>query len=222
MKKFFADFKAFISRGNVLDMAVGVIIGGAFGAIVTALVNILLSLCMWAVPGGIKGLITVLPAMNDAQKGIEGIGQSFSAAQLNEMAAIYQAKFPLDANPVQGLKGLYTLHGTTYTYNMCSVIDWGAFINAIISFLIIAAVLFTVVKVAMASAKKRADIKAKIEAEKYKKWAEAHPEEAAELERKKAEEEAEAERLKNYKPATTDDVVKLLAEISEKLEKKAE
>ena len=222
MKKFFADFKAFISRGNVLDMAVGVIIGGAFGAIVTALVNILLSLCMWAVPGGIKGLITVLPAMNDAQKGIEGIGQSFSAAQLNEMAAIYQAKFPLDANPVQGLKGLYTLHGTTYTYNMCSVIDWGAFINAIISFLIIAAVLFTVVKVAMASAKKRADIKAKIETEKYKKWAEAHPEEAAELERKKAEEEAEAERLKNYKPATTDDVVKLLAEISEKLEKKAE
>lgn len=222
MKKLFADFKAFISRGNVLDMAVGVVIGGAFGAIVTALVNILLSLCMWAVPGGIKGLITVLPAVNDAQKGIEGIGQSFNAAQLNEMAAIYQAKFPLDANPVQGLKGLYTLHGTTYTYNMSSVIDWGAFINAIISFLIIAAVLFTIVKVAMASAKKRADIKAKIEAEKYKKWAEAHPEEAAELERKKAEEEAEAERLKNYKPATTDDVVKLLAEISEKLEKKAE
>ena len=222
MKKFFADFKAFISRGNVLDMAVGVIIGGAFGAIVTALVNILLSLCMWAVPGGIKGLITVLPAMNAAQEGIEGIGQSFNAAQLNEMATIYQAKFPLDANPVQGLKGLYTLHGTTYTYNMSAVIDWGAFINAVISFLIIAAVLFTCVKVAMASAKKRADIKAKIEAEKYKKWAEAHPEEAAELERKKAEEEAEAERLKNYKPATTDDVVKLLAEISEKLEKKAE
>ena len=111
MKKLFADFKAFISRGNVLDMAVGVVIGGAFGAIVTALVNILLSLCMWAVPGGIKGLITVLPAVNDAQKGIEGIGQSFNAAQLNEMAAIYQTKYPLDANPVQGLKSLYPAAG---------------------------------------------------------------------------------------------------------------
>ena len=31
MKKFFSDFKAFISRGNILDMAVGVVIGGAFG-----------------------------------------------------------------------------------------------------------------------------------------------------------------------------------------------
>ena len=33
MKKFIDEFKAFISRGNVLDMAVGVIVGGAFGAI---------------------------------------------------------------------------------------------------------------------------------------------------------------------------------------------
>ncbi len=39
MKKFFADFKAFISRGNIVDMAVGVIIGSAFSAIVTALTN---------------------------------------------------------------------------------------------------------------------------------------------------------------------------------------
>lgn len=39
MKKFFKDFKAFISRGNIVDMAVGVIIGGAFGAIITSLVN---------------------------------------------------------------------------------------------------------------------------------------------------------------------------------------
>ena len=36
---FWKDFKAFISRGNVVDMAVGVIIGGAFGKIVTSLVN---------------------------------------------------------------------------------------------------------------------------------------------------------------------------------------
>ena len=39
MKKFFSEFKKFISRGNVLDLAVGVIIGGAFTAIVTALTN---------------------------------------------------------------------------------------------------------------------------------------------------------------------------------------
>lgn len=39
MKKFFGEFKKFISRGNVLDLAVGVIIGGAFTAIVTALTD---------------------------------------------------------------------------------------------------------------------------------------------------------------------------------------
>ena len=39
MKKFFEEFKTFISRGNVMDMAVGVIIGGAFGAITSSLVS---------------------------------------------------------------------------------------------------------------------------------------------------------------------------------------
>ncbi len=39
VKKFFGDFKKFISRGNIIDMAVGVIIGGAFSAIVTSLTN---------------------------------------------------------------------------------------------------------------------------------------------------------------------------------------
>ena len=39
MKKFFEEFKAFALKGNVVDMAVGVIIGGAFGAIVTSLIN---------------------------------------------------------------------------------------------------------------------------------------------------------------------------------------
>lgn len=50
MKKMFEEFKAFILRGNVLDMAVGVIIGGAFGKITTSLVNDvimpLVGLCM--------------------------------------------------------------------------------------------------------------------------------------------------------------------------------
>ena len=39
MKKFFDEFKKFISRGNVIDMAVGIIIGGAFTAIVSSLVE---------------------------------------------------------------------------------------------------------------------------------------------------------------------------------------
>lgn len=39
MKKFLQEFKAFAMRGNVVDMAVGVIIGGAFGKIITSLVN---------------------------------------------------------------------------------------------------------------------------------------------------------------------------------------
>lgn len=55
MKKFFEDFKKFALRGNVLDMAVGVIIGGAFTGIVTALtanfINPLLSVIMTGTPG---------------------------------------------------------------------------------------------------------------------------------------------------------------------------
>ncbi len=40
---FWKDFKAFITRGNVIDMAVGVVIGGAFGKIVTGLVNYIIN-----------------------------------------------------------------------------------------------------------------------------------------------------------------------------------
>ena len=43
MKKFFADFKAFAMKGNILDMAVGVVVGGAFSKIVTSLVNDIIS-----------------------------------------------------------------------------------------------------------------------------------------------------------------------------------
>lgn len=43
MKKFLDEFKAFIARGNVMDMAVGIIIGGAFTAIVTSLVEDIIS-----------------------------------------------------------------------------------------------------------------------------------------------------------------------------------
>lgn len=43
MKKFLAEFKAFALRGNVMDLAVGVIIGGAFTALVTSLINNLIN-----------------------------------------------------------------------------------------------------------------------------------------------------------------------------------
>ena len=52
MKKFFTDFKNFIARGNVLDMAVAVVVGSAFTAIVNSLVNdIIMPLIAWAIGG---------------------------------------------------------------------------------------------------------------------------------------------------------------------------
>lgn len=52
MKKTFNEFKEFIAKGNVLDMAVGVIIGGAFGKIVTSLVNDILMPLLGMITGG--------------------------------------------------------------------------------------------------------------------------------------------------------------------------
>lgn len=52
-KKLFGDFKKFISRGNVIDMAVGVIIGSAFGKIVTSIVNDVLMPFIGGISGGI-------------------------------------------------------------------------------------------------------------------------------------------------------------------------
>ncbi|MCR5836391.1 MAG: large conductance mechanosensitive channel protein MscL [Lachnospiraceae bacterium] len=52
MKKFFGEFKEFISKGNVLDMAVGVIIGGAFNAIVTSLVGDIITPVIKLISGG--------------------------------------------------------------------------------------------------------------------------------------------------------------------------
>lgn len=104
MKKFFGEFKKFILRGNVLDMAVGVIVGSAFTAIVTALTkNILQPVINW---------IIFLIA------GKEG-----------------------------SLEGVYTfLVGSAEDLANAIYIDWGAFLSAIINFLLIAFVLFTIVK----------------------------------------------------------------------------
>ena len=54
MKNFMKEFREFISRGNVMDMAVGIIIGGAFTAIVTALVDSILMPIIGAISGGLS------------------------------------------------------------------------------------------------------------------------------------------------------------------------
>ena len=53
MKKFFEEFKAFAMRGNVLDMAVGVVVGGAFGKITTSLVNDIIMPLISMITGGL-------------------------------------------------------------------------------------------------------------------------------------------------------------------------
>ena len=53
MKKFFEEFKAFAMRGNVLDMAVGVVIGGAFGKITTSLVGDIIMPLISMLTGGV-------------------------------------------------------------------------------------------------------------------------------------------------------------------------
>ncbi len=66
MKKFFAEFKKFIQRGNVVDLAVGVIIGGAFSKITSSLVNDIIMplitavLSMLGLQGGTQGMCIVL------------------------------------------------------------------------------------------------------------------------------------------------------------------
>ena len=110
MKKFFKEFKTFISRGNVVDLAVGVIIGGAFSAIVNALTNQIL-----------MPLINKVLSLIIGQDGLSGAVTMLSPAYLDEAQTIYDM-----ANSIY--------------------IDWGAFITAIINFLLIALVLFCIVK----------------------------------------------------------------------------
>ena len=178
-KGIFQEFKEFISKGNAFMLAVGVVIGGAFGAIVTAFVNILLSVATWPVPGGLKGLVSVLPALNPAQSG--PVGQEFTMGQLVDKTIAYAASqgVTIDKDSEtfiewqNSLLGKYTQHGTKFTFNGAAVIDWGALLTAIISFIIIAVVLFIIVKVIATAAAKKAALEAKAKEEYYQK----HPEE---------------------------------------------
>ena len=56
MKQFFSEFKTFIARGNVMDLAVGVIIGGAFSSITTSLVNDILNPILGIIAGDNEAL----------------------------------------------------------------------------------------------------------------------------------------------------------------------
>lgn len=117
VKKFFGEFKKFITRGNVLDMAVGIIVGGAFTAIVNALSNNIL-----------KPVINWLLAMILGKEGLTGAVTYLSKAY----------------TPVLDANG--DVIGKTIDLANSIYIDWGAFISAIINFLLIAFVLFMIVR----------------------------------------------------------------------------
>jgi len=164
-----AEFKEFINRGNAFMLAVGVVIGGAFSAIVTAVVNILLSLCTAALPGGLAGWISVIPT-GAAQKSLTAVQNEYAGAKMvmsvNEYLAVFKE------SPAMGAS-LYTKYGGKYVIATAPVLNWGALVNAVISFFIIAIVLFIIVKVSNSMARKREELKAKAQEAYYEK----HPEE---------------------------------------------
>ena len=106
MKKFMDEFKAFAMRGNVVDMAVGVIIGGAFGKITTSLVNDIFMPLLGLLTGGIN------------------FGGLFYALDGNTYASV-------EAAAEAGV-------GT---------INYGAFMQCIIDFVLVALCMFLVIKV---------------------------------------------------------------------------
>lgn len=108
MRKFFREFKQFITRGNVIDLAIAVIIAGAFTAIVTAVTSKILTPC-------INGLIRICTGGED-------------------VTSVYTF--------------LFTAYNTDGTIDLAKsiYIDWGAFISAIINFILITLFLFFIVK----------------------------------------------------------------------------
>lgn len=149
MKKFFAEFKKFISRGNVLDLAVGIIVGGAFTAIVTALTNNI-----------IRPLVNYLIALIG---GKDSLSQVFTF-----LSKAYKADGSID------------LANSIY-------IDWGAFITAILDFLIIATTIFLIVKVVNTSREK---------IEKFNEFLEAETKKERKAERKAMKLKAKEEKRK--------------------------
>ena len=137
---FFADFKTFITRGNVLDMAVGVIVGGAFTGIINALSNnILKPITNWllALILGKDSLSEVFTFLTKVYKVTE---EGITTTEIDLENSIY--------------------------------IDWGAFVNAVINFFLIAITLFVIVRV-INGIRKKLDAKEEAEKEAKKKAEEA-------------------------------------------------
>ena len=134
-KGIFAEFKKFITRGNIIDLAVGVIIGGAFSAIVTALTQKI-----------IMPLINLIINTATGGKGIDLV------TILNNQPRFLENG---EANP------------------QCIFIDWGAFIQAVINFFLIAVVLFVIIKVINTIH----EHKEKMDAKALERYYEKHPEE---------------------------------------------
>lgn len=111
MKKFIKEFKEFAMRGNVMDLAVGVIIGGAFGAIVTSFINDIIMPLIGLLTGG---------------------------ANFQDQFVILKLPEGVAKEMVTSLEEAKTLGVATLNY--------GAFITAVINFLIMALVIFMMVK----------------------------------------------------------------------------
>lgn len=130
MKKLIQEFKAFITKGNVLDMAIGVIVGGAFNTIVTTLnKQILMPVVNWGlsfIPGMSSGLYTILPNSK--------LADSTTSADAVILGP----------------------NGKSYT--VLNYIDWSAFIESILNFFFIALTLFIILKVFTTLAKKRKEL----------------------------------------------------------------
>lgn len=195
MKNFFGEFKKFVMRGNVIDMSIGVIVGGAFTTIVNEMSNHIL-----------KPIINFLLALFLKSDSLTGIYSYLKKVEVAE----------LDANGVATGNTIVDLEQSIY-------IDWGSFINAIINFLIIAFVLYIILKTINTLSdyqKKLNDIKTRIEfkkenniklSKKEKKYLiKIAEEEKAKLEKEEAEKNAP-------KPVTTED---LLVEIRDLLKNK--
>jgi len=112
-KGLLGEFKTFIAKGNVLDMAVGIIIGIAFGAIISSAVNDVIMPPIGLAVGGAD--------FTDSYIVLEGV--EVNGTEVTEFDSLQAAK---DAGAV--------------------TLRWGIFVNALINFLIIAVVLFLVIK----------------------------------------------------------------------------
>ena len=121
LKKFWADFKKFISRGNVVDMAIGVIVASAFTAIVKALTDKIIMPC-------INFLLS---------RGGAGLDSAYTF-----LSKVYQ--YDSAGNILLDDAGNQLVDLTKSIY-----INWGAFISAILEFFLIAFVLFVVLKIFM-------------------------------------------------------------------------